>query len=85
MLATTLQSFASKVDEMLTKVDTTKQPLVIERKGENMVVISQSDYESLILFMQNKRSEQEEYIQLRDTFFQNSKQAMMNAIEKYLD
>ena len=85
MLATTLRAFASQVNEMFAKVNAAKEPLIIERKEGNMVVLSQSDYDELILFLQNKKQEEEDYIQLRDSFFQTSRQALSNVMEKYLD
>ena len=85
MLATTLRAFASQVNEMFAKVNAAKEPLIIERKEGNMVVLSQSDYDELILFLQNKKQEKEDYMQLRDSFFQTSRQALSNVMEKYLD
>lgn len=54
---------------MLTKVNTTEEPLIIERTGGNIVVLPQSDYDQIIAFIQNKKKEQDEYTELRNVFF----------------
>jgi PHD/YefM family antitoxin component YafN of YafNO toxin-antitoxin module len=81
MIVTTMQSFVSHIDELLTKMEIEQEPLIIEREGGNLVVMPKIDFDSLILF----HKEREEYVQLRDAFFQNSRHSMANIIDKYLD
>jgi PHD/YefM family antitoxin component YafN of YafNO toxin-antitoxin module len=85
MLSTTVQSFAKQMNELFAKIEDAREPLIIERAEGNMVVIPQSDFDNIMLFFRNKRKEKEEYGQLRDAFFQSSRQAMASKIEKYLD
>jgi PHD/YefM family antitoxin component YafN of YafNO toxin-antitoxin module len=85
MLSTTVQSFANQMNELFAKIENIREPLIIERAEGNMVVISQSEFDNIMLFLHSKRQEREEYNQLRDAFFRASRQAMASKIEKYLD
>ncbi|GHV66478.1 hypothetical protein FACS1894199_09990 [Bacteroidia bacterium] len=44
----TIQNFTSHVDDLFAKVEDIREPLVVERKGENMVILAQMDYNGIM-------------------------------------
>jgi PHD/YefM family antitoxin component YafN of YafNO toxin-antitoxin module len=85
MIATTVQSFAIQIDELLSQLEIKHEPLIIERDGGNWVAIPQVEFDNLMASLHKKQKNREEYVQLRDTFFQSSRQSMASKLEKYLD
>jgi PHD/YefM family antitoxin component YafN of YafNO toxin-antitoxin module len=85
MEATAVQSFATHVDELFATRANKRAPLVIERNNGNLVIMTQVDFDNLMSFAHKKKKKHEEYAQIRDAFFQSSRQSMANKIAKYLD
>ncbi|GHT45300.1 hypothetical protein AGMMS49965_22120 [Bacteroidia bacterium] len=44
----TIQHFTNHVDDLFAKVEDIREPLVVERIGENMVILAQMDYNGII-------------------------------------
>jgi len=48
MIATTMKNFTTHADELFAQIEDMREPLVVERSGENMVVLAQMDYSGIM-------------------------------------
>jgi PHD/YefM family antitoxin component YafN of YafNO toxin-antitoxin module len=44
----TIQNFTNNVDTLFARVEDIREPLVVERVGENMVILAQMDYNGIM-------------------------------------
>ncbi|GHS90394.1 hypothetical protein FACS1894201_11710 [Bacteroidia bacterium] len=44
----TIQSFSSHIEDLFAKIEDVREPLVVERDGENMIVLAQMDYNGIM-------------------------------------
>jgi PHD/YefM family antitoxin component YafN of YafNO toxin-antitoxin module len=47
-MLTTIQNFKNNINGLFDKIEDIREPLVVERQGENMVVLAQMDYNSML-------------------------------------
>jgi PHD/YefM family antitoxin component YafN of YafNO toxin-antitoxin module len=48
MLSTTIKSFTANLDNLLNEVENNSEPLLLKRKGGNVMILAERDYTGLI-------------------------------------